>query len=249
MSLNTNNKNKEVWAIIPARSGSKSVKDKNIMLLSAHPMIAYTINIALQCSNISRVIVTTDSKYYADIALKYGAEVPFLRPENISEDSSKDIEFFQHAVDWFKKEEGYAPEYFVHLRPSTPIRSPILIDQAIEEFLCSDYSALRSVHKMSDTSYKTFEIEDGKLKTLFNGSFDIEFTTMPRQTFPVTFNPNGYIDIVRTSMIENGLMHGNNVKAFITDTTYEIDEMDDFNFLEYMVSKNPNLLSLFSIKN
>jgi len=248
MNLDKNN-NKEVWAIIPARSGSKSVKDKNIMPLSGHPMIAYTINTALQCSNISRVIVSTDSQDYADIALEYGADVPFLRPASISGDSSTDIEFFQHAVSWFKKEEGYVPEYFAHLRPSTPIRSSMVVDKAIEEFLCSQYSALRSVHKMSDTSYKTFEIEDSKLKTLCNGAFDIEFTTKPRQAFPVTFNPNGYIDIVRTSMIENALMHGDNVKAFITDTTYEIDEIDDFNFLEYMVNKTPNLLNFFSIKN
>ena len=95
---------------------------------------------------------------------------------------------------------------------------------------------------MSDTSYKTFEIENGKLKALCNGGFDIESTNLPRQSFPVTYNPNGYIDIVRTSMIDKNLIHGDNVYAFVTEAAYEIDEFVDIDFLEFMIQKNPNLL-------
>ena len=129
----------------------------------------------------------------------------------------------------------------MHLRPTTPIRDSEIIDDAILSFKNSNHSALRSVHKMSDTSYKTFEVEDGKLKMLFDGGFDIESTILPRQTFPITFNPNGYVDIIRTSMIDRGLIHGDNVQAFITDVTYEIDEIEDFDWLDFIVSKNPSL--------
>jgi CMP-N,N'-diacetyllegionaminic acid synthase len=233
----------KVWAIIPARSGSKGVRDKNIMQLNGHPMIAYTIRAALKCKNIDRVLVTTDSEEYAKIAREYGADVPFLRPAIISKDHSTDIEFFKHTIEWFRKKDFLVPEYFVHLRPSTPIRSPKIIEKAINKFIDSKFSALRSVHKMSDTSYKTFEIENEMLKTLCKGDFNIENTSLPRQSFPQTYNPNGYVDIVRTSIIDTGLLHGSNVNAFITEATFEIDEMEDVNFIEFMIKKNPALVN------
>ena len=233
----------EMWALIPARSGSKGVQDKNIMELAGYPLIAYSIAAAQQCSSINRVIVTTDSEQYAEIAIHYGAEVPFLRPANISGDTATDLQFFKHTVDWFRKKEGSVAEYFVHLRPTTPIRYPNIMNKAIFEFIDSNYTALRSVHKMSDTSYKTFEIENEKLKLLCGGGFDIETTTLPRQSFPLTYNPNGYIDIVRTNMIDKGSIHGDNVKAFITDITYEVDEINDFDFLQFIVNKNPNIIN------
>jgi CMP-N,N'-diacetyllegionaminic acid synthase len=235
-----------ICALIPARSGSKGVPDKNIMPLFGHPLIAYSIAIAKKCPSIKRVIVTTDSEKYAEIAIKYGAEVPFIRPTEISGDNATDVQFFQHAVNWLRQEEGEGcvPEYFIHLRPTTPIRYPEIINDAIESFVGSQYSALRSVHKMSDTSYKTFEIMKGKLKIICDGGFDIESTALPRQSFPVTYNPNGYIDIIRTGMIAKGVIHGNSVKAFITQTTHEIDEIDDFDFLEFMIKKNPDIVKI-----
>ncbi len=241
------NNKQEVYAIIPARSGSKGVPNKNIMDLAGYPLIAYSIASAKKCPAINRVIVTTDSEEYAEIALKYGAEVPFIRPSDISGDAATDTQFFQHAVNYFRKEEGSVPEYFAHLRPTTPIRYPSIIDKAIKGFVGSKFSALRSVHAMSDTSYKTFEIENKKLKVLCNGGFNIESTNLPRQSFPTTYNPNGYIDIVRTSMIDKNLVHGDNVNAFITEVTHEIDEVTDFNFLEFMIHKDSEILkTLFS---
>jgi CMP-N,N'-diacetyllegionaminic acid synthase len=236
----------DVWAIIPARSGSKGVLDKNIMKLAGYPLIAYSIEAAKKSLNINRVIVTTDSQQYADIASEYGAEVPFFRPDSISGDTATDIEFFAHMIEWFKEKEGSVPEYFVHLRPTTPLRNSQIIDLAINEFVGSNYTALRSAHKMSDTSYKTFEVEDNKFKLLCKGGFDIESTSLPRQSFPVTYNPNGYVDIVRTSKIIRGVLHGDSVKAFITDPAYEIDELVDFYYLEYLVNINPEIIrSLF----
>jgi len=125
------NNKQEVYAIIPARSGSKGVPNKNIMDLAGYPLIAYSIASAKKCPAINRVIVTTDSEEYAEIALKYGAEVPFIRPSDISGDAATDTQFFQHAVNYFRKEEGSVPEYFAHLRPTTPIRYPSIIDKAI----------------------------------------------------------------------------------------------------------------------
>jgi len=153
-----------IVALIPARSGSKGVPNKNIKLLAGFPLIAYSIKAALKSKLIDRVIVSTDSKEYAEIAREYGAEVPFLRPNEFSGDRATDTQFFKHAIYWFKENEGEVPEYFAHIRPTTPLRNPQVIDAALKSFMGSDFTALRSVHKMSESSYKSFEIENDKLK-------------------------------------------------------------------------------------
>ena len=107
------NKN-EVYALIPARAGSKGIINKNITDVGGLPLLAYSILAAKKCSSISRVVVSTDSEEYAEIALKYGAEVPFLRPKEISAGSSTDLQFFQHSIDYFRQKENGAPEYFAH---------------------------------------------------------------------------------------------------------------------------------------
>ena len=93
---------KECLAIIPARAGSKSIKNKNIIRLGNLPLIAFSIN-AAKLAGIKRVIVSTDSKEYAKIAKKYGAEVPFLRPKKFSQDNSTDYDFFDHFFNWLFK--------------------------------------------------------------------------------------------------------------------------------------------------
>jgi CMP-N-acetylneuraminic acid synthetase len=238
---------KEIVALIPARSGSKGVPNKNIRPLCGIPLMAFSIAVAKKSSLIDRVIVSTDSEEYADIARKHGAEVPFLRPSVISGDKATDLEFFQHAISWFEKNESSVPDFFAHLRPTTPVRDVKIIDDALRSFISSEYTALRSCHKMSESSYKTFEIEDNKLKCLCNGGFDIESANSNRQSYSETFNANGYIDIIRTDMVKNhGLIHGNQVQAFVTEVAYEIDEIDDIELLEYVMQKKPEYItSLF----
>ena len=120
----------DIVAIIPARSGSKSLQDKNIALLSGHPLIAYSITAAKCSALIKRVIVSTDSERYASIAVQYGAEVPFLRPAEFSTDNSTDRDFLVHAMSWLEQNKQIRPEYWVHLRPTTPLRDPKIIDNA-----------------------------------------------------------------------------------------------------------------------
>jgi CMP-N,N'-diacetyllegionaminic acid synthase len=229
-----------IVALIPARSGSKGVPNKNIRHLDGIPLMAYSIAAALKSTLIDRVIVSTDSEEYAEIAKNYGAETPFIRPKSISGDTATDVECFKHTIDWLRENENFVPEYFVHLRPTTPFRDPKLLDKAIKDFVCSDYSALRSCHKMSESSYKTFEIENDMFKCICNGSSDIESSNIARQAFPVTYDANGYIDIVRSEMIsKKNLIHGSKVRALITNTAYEVDEISDIDFLEYLIQKNP----------
>jgi N-acylneuraminate cytidylyltransferase len=235
-----------IVAIIPARSGSKGVKNKNIRPLGGVPLIVYSIAAALKSTLINRVIVSTDSEEYAELSRSYGAETPFIRPVDISGDLATDIEFFRHAISWFQDNEDFTPEYLVHLRPTTPFRDPRVLDDAIKEFLSSDYSALRSCHKMSESSYKTFEIENNILKRICNGGNNIEVSNAARQMFPETYDANGYIDIIRSKMLtKHNLIHGGRVKAFITNTVHEIDEIGDIDFLEYLIKKKPEYKDIF----
>ena len=236
-----------IVAVIPARSGSKSVGNKNIKLLGGHPLIAYSIAAAKLTSGIDRIIVSTDSVEYASIAREYGAEVPFLRPPEISGDNSTDYEWIKHALDWMQNEEDFVPSYIVHLRPTTPLREPIYIGKAIECLKQDNIAtALRSSHEMTQSSYKTFEIDRGYYKCLCTGSLDLDEANRPRQEFKKTYDPNGYVDVYKTHYImENGKILGDRVLAYITPRITEVDTLEEFDFLEYQVYKNPTLVSRF----
>ena len=230
-------------AIIPARSGSKGVPGKNIRLLGGRPLMAYSIQAGLLAGNIDRVIVSTDSELYAGIAQECGAEVPFLRPGQISTDVSTDYELMKHARDWLKKSEGEIPEYIVHLRPSTPIREPAVVATAVEEF-CKDKKAtsLRSVHEMSESAYKCFCIESKRLVGLIGGSGDLEKVNGPRQSYPKTYHGNGYVDVLRSEFIlKHGKIHGDNVIAYVTDVTHEVDSETDFDYITFQISRDQTL--------
>ena len=229
-----------VLAIIPARSGSKGVPDKNIKQLAGKPLMAYSIISARKAGNIHRVMVSTDSKAYADIAREYGAEVPFLRPAEISGDSSTDYEFVRHLIDWMDRHEGNQPGFLVHLRPTTPLRDVSVIESAVEKMKkTGDATALRSVQEMPESAYKMFEIENGFLTQVGNRSSDLDEANLPRQAYRKTYKANGYVDVLRTSFIlDRKKLHGHRVIAYVTPPIIEVDTPDDFEYLEYWVSSN-----------
>ena len=233
-----------IVAIIPARSGSKGVIDKNVKLLSKRPLLAYSISVAQLVNSIDRIIVSTDSEHYANIAKKYRAEVPFLRPPEISGDNSTDYEWIKHILGWMQKEEGAVPDYLVHLRPTTPLREPKYIEEAIVYLKQNKIAtALRSVHEMSETAYKTMEIEKGYLKSICSGEFNLEVTNKPRQQFPKTYVANGYVDICKSSYIlKNKELLGDKVIAYMTPPTFEVDTVEEFSYLEYQLARNPEII-------
>ena len=221
-----------VVAIIPARSGSKGVVDKNIRLLGGHPLIAYSIAVAQLSSEIDRTIVSTDSEQYACIARKYGAEVPFLRPAEISTDNSTDYEFFAHVLDWMQDKQVAMPNYLVHLRPTTPLREIDVIDNAIKFMIGNNKAtALRSAHKTHLTPYKMFKLTGEYMRPFLSYKKVKEFYNLPRQVFEDAYIPNGYVDIIRPSILMNtGFLHGNRIKLWETDVIPDIDTIADINF-------------------
>lgn len=236
----------KVVALIPARSGSKGVPNKNMRLLGGQALMAWSIMAAKKSNIIDRIIVSTDSQEYASLAIQLGAEVPFLRPAEISGDHATDYDFIAHALDWLIKKND-EPEYIVHIRPTTPFRDPSLIDAAIELLQNNSLAtALRSAHEMSESAYKTFEItQERQFKRLGAESTALDAANNARQQFPATYQANGYVDVLSTQFIRaNKLIHGDWVLPFITPTVVEVDTEDDFTLLEYQLTRNPKIYSL-----
>ena len=232
-------------ALIPARSGSKGIPNKNIKMLGRYPLVAWSIMAASKSKFIDRVIVSTDSEDYASLAKKHGAEVPFIRPKNISGDVATDYDFILHALDWLKINDK-EPEYIVHIRPTTPFRDSTLIDSAISLFHEDKRAtSLRSAHKMSESAYKTFEISsDGRFKILGEQNTSLDSANIGRQQLPSTYQPNGYVDVLsRTFIRNNNLIHGDWVIPFITPLVLEVDTEDDFEHLEYQLVQSPQIQS------
>jgi len=230
----------KVVALIPARAGSKGVPNKNIRSLGGHALIEWSIAACKKSKRIDRIIVSTDSLEYQSLCRGYGADVPFLRPAAISGDRSTDYEFIVHALDWLAANGG-EPQYIVHIRPTTPFRTPELIDVAIEAFSSAGMvaTALRSVHEMAESAYKTFEIAPGgQLKRIGSDSTALDAANNARQVFPKTYIPNGYVDVLSTAFIrESRLLHGDHVIPFVTPMVAEVDTEDDFEFLEYQLAR------------
>lgn len=235
-----------VIALILARSGSKGVPNKNIRKLAGHTLLEWSISACLKSKIIQKVFVSTDSTEYARIAELAGAEAPFLRPPEISTDYSTDFEAIDHALNWISYN-LFEPELIAHIRPTTPLRDPALIDQAILKFMSSNKAtSLRSVHEMSESAYKTLEItENGQLKLIGSNSTSLDEGNSARQLFTKTYTPNGYVDVLSSRFIKDAkLMHGDFVLPFITPVVSEVDTEIDFKRLEFEVMNKPELLSI-----
>lgn len=235
-------------AIIPARSGSKGVPGKNIKLLGGIPLFAFSIIAAKMMPSVSRVIISTDSSEYAEIAKEYGAEVPFLRPNEISGDKSTDFDLFLHALNWFKDYENFIPEYLLHLRPTTPLRDPQIMEEAVKLFNENKNIAtsLRSGHSASESPYKWFLKDDQNYFKGLRDDLTPEKVNLPRQSFPSVYIPDGYIDILKSSVIlENRTLHGDKMLVFESPFCVEVDTKDDFEYLEFQIEKEGSTLINF----
>lgn len=215
----------KILAIIPARGGSKSIPRKNIKLLGGKPLISYSIESGLYARKVNRVIVSTDDEEIAQVARKFGAEVPFMRPKSLGEDDTPDLPVFQHALKWLKENEGYVPDIVVQLRPTSPFRPPNLIDEAIGALLQNDKTdSVRGVVPSGQNPYKMWNIEKGYLKSLLELSDNDEPFNSPRQKLPQTYWQTGHIDVIRYKTItEKNSMSGSNILPIFIDSKYAVD--------------------------
>jgi CMP-N-acetylneuraminic acid synthetase len=228
---------KEFLCIIPARAGSKGVKNKNIKLLGGKPLIYWTIKEALKIKEFSKVIVSTDSKKIQNISKKYGAECPFLRPKNISRDKSLTIDVIKHAVKYLDAKSFDKFENIVLLQPTSPFRKKIDIKNAIQKFLKNKRaSSLISVVEVGDFHpARMYYINNNKLE---KNKLSESKVGRPRQNLKTMYLRNGAIYIIKKKNI-NGNFLGTFPIGFLMpkDRSLNIDDNYDFEIAKNYIKK------------
>lgn len=221
---------KKILALIPARGGSKGIKDKNIIDLCGKPLIAYSIECGLQSKYIDSVVVTTDSEKIAEVSRQYGARVPFLRPAEYAQDTSTTLVAVLHAVNTLK-EMGESYDALLLLQPTQPLRTSEDVDKAIEAYFENGEEDLVSVSLVSDhpLHIRTVE-ENGKLKKLLDSS-----STCRRQDMPPFYRVNGCIYINNLNELNDKTSFNDNSVPYIMEQSHsvDIDDLADFYLAEY----------------
>jgi CMP-N,N'-diacetyllegionaminic acid synthase len=229
----------EIWVLIPARSGSTGLKNKNIKKINGKPLIYYSLETAHKVKKFKKIIFSSDSDRYINIAKKYFKNI-LIHKRGIKTSSKKasELSVFQ---DFIKKQKNILPKYFAHLRPTCPIRKISTINNSIDKFMKikKKYSSLKTVTEMSDPAYRNFRIVDGKICSILRKDFDMQKYWKPRQSFEKTYFGNCIIDIYKTENILKGHLVGNKIFPHIVkDLTTDIDSMEDFKYSKYLLAKN-----------
>ncbi len=231
------NSQAEILIIIPARGGSKGIPRKNIKLLNGKPLIAYTIEGALESKFRARVIVSTEDEEIKEVSIKYGAEVPFLRPEELSRDTTPGMEPILHAIDYLQESEGYKPDYVMCLQCTSPLRTSLHIDEAVQALLTGGADSIVSVCESEVSPYWMKSIEDNKLVNYIK---ELPVLTR-RQDLPKIFRLNGAIYAAKREVVQNNKSwYTENTLPYVMDriSSVDIDDMLDFMFAELLLKEN-----------
>ena len=215
-------------AIIPARSGSKELKDKNIKLLNGKPLMAYTIEAAIKSKMFDEVMVSTDSEKYAEIAKQYGAKVPFMRNSKLSNDTASSWDVVRNVLDKYK-EAGKEFDTVALLQPTSPLRTA--------EDIVKGYKILKD--KSANSVIGVCEVGHSPLwmNTLPEDNVMVNFINpkvagLPRQKLDKYYRINGALYIIRTDTINKiDNLYNDKCYALIMDKNKSIDIDDDFDFV------------------
>jgi N-acylneuraminate cytidylyltransferase len=217
----------ETLALIPARGGSKGIPRKNIKSFAGYPLIAWSIAAAKQSSLVTRVIVSTDDEEIAAVAHAWGAETPFLRPDELAQDKTTDLPVFEHALKWLEDVEGYRPDMVVQLRPTSPFRPHGMVDAAVSILIeHADADCVRGVVPAAQNPFKMWRFNgEGKpLEQLLKVKGIAEPYNAPRQILPPVYWQTGHIDAIRTSTIANKRsLTGDVIYPLVIDPKYTVD--------------------------
>lgn len=223
-----------VLALIPARGGSKGVKMKNIKKFREKELIYWSISLAKESKFVNRIIVSTDNEDIKKVALKYGADVPFLRPSEISGDLSNDYQFIKHCLDFLKETNQKIPDIIIQLRPTYPTRSLKILNDTIDIFINNyeNYDSLRTVYKLDKSPYKMYRIQNNELTPLFK---EVDGIKEPynecRQILPETYIHNGYIDIIKSDIVhKKNSITGDRIYPYVMGKNeyHDIDTIEDW---------------------
>ena len=237
-------------ALIPARAGSKRVVDKNIRDLAGHPMLAYSIAAARQSGVFAKVVVSTDSQRYADIARRYGAEVPFLRDAEIAGDKSADIEWVESTLRQLR-EAGHEFDCFSILRPTSPFRLPETIRRAWSEFLAEEgVDSLRAVEKCEQHPGKMWVVRGRRMAPLLPLSpVELAWHSTQYAALPEVFVQNASLEIAWTRVVtETRTISGHVLMPFLTcgSEGLDVNNEADWWHANYLLERGEAVLPTIS---
>ena len=238
-------------ALIPARAGSKRVVDKNIRDIAGHPMLAYSIAAAVQSGVFEKVVVSTDSERYAEIARRYGAEVPFLRSAEIAGDKSADIEWVESTLRQLR-EAGREFDCFSILRPTSPFRLPETIRRAWSEFLAEEgVDSLRAVEKCEQHPGKMWVVRGRRMTPLLPLSpVELPWHSTQYAALPEVFVQNASLEIAWTRVVtETRSIAGHVIMPFLTHGTegFDVNNESDWWRANYLLERGEAVLPAISI--
>ena len=226
---------KKALALIPARSGSKRVPGKNIKRLAGHPLIAYTITAAKNCGFFDRVVFSTDSQLYGDIAQYYGADVPFLRPAEFATSTSPDIEWLKHALS--ELEDTY--ECVAKLNPTSPFRTSATVTRAMNQFLSLNrVDSLRAVTLCHEHPGKMWTITGNTMKPLIDQTgLEVAYHARQYQDLPEVYIQDSSLEVFWEKVIwETHTREGKVIAPFLTEgwEGFAIDYEEDWFLAEHL---------------
>jgi len=233
----------EILTLIPARAGSKGLPGKNIKELNGKPLIAYTIEAALSSKYLKKenILCSTDSEKIANVAKKYGAKVPFLRPAKYATDKATSISVAIHALNWMKKYQGKNYDYLLLLQPTSPLRKEKHIDEVIELMKNKRKDSIISITEPDIMPYNMKKIDgNGELV-----DFIEENNYKRRQDMPEIYGVNGAIYLTRTDIILNKKnFYGEHCVGYLMDKKHsiDVDELFDIKLANFLILENNNLL-------
>ena len=222
-----------VVALIPARHGSKRVPGKNVRLLGAHPVLAYTVATALESGVFESVIVSTDSEEIASVARHYGAEVPFLRPQQFAGDTSPDIEWLEYTMAELKRS-GRQWDCFSLLRPTSPFRTAATIRRAAAQFMAQHgVDSLRAVEKCAQHPGKMWVVDGDRMSPLLSSGSDGQpWHSTPYQALPPVYVQNASLEIAWTRVVFEGhTIAGDVLMPFLTEGYEGFDINDPYDWM------------------
>ena len=224
---------KKIIAIVPARSGSKGLVDKNIKNLNGKPLMTWSIGAGLGSKYVDKLIVSTDSKKYAEIALDFGAEVPFIRPKEISADTSSRKKVIVHALSFFENK-GEQYDYIVFLEPTSPLTTTEDLDASIERLL-SDVDGAESIVgvSLSEATHPDFMVglENGFLKFLNKGQ---KSSVVRRQDLEQVYFYDGSLYVSKVDAYLDKEFYHEKTLGYVTPKwkSLEVDDIYDFIMIE-----------------
>lgn len=226
----------KIIAIICARGGSKGVPKKNTRLLLGRPLIAHTIDLARKCPSIDRVIVSTEDLEIAGIAGEYRAEVPFIRPEALAQDSSPKLPVLQHVVNYLQSQENYHPDIIVDLDPTSPLRTVEDVEACIRMVQETGTDNVFSVTQSRRNPYfNMVEVVDGRVKLVKS----LNRPVAGRQSAPPVYDMNASIYAwKRAALMDNATIFLAGTRIYeMPEWALDIDSGLDFEFAELILSK------------